>query len=148
MAMPSGPTVEPDSDAARPVLLFELDGQGYALRFSSVSGVADPVTVRPVPGAPSGVLGLAHWRGELLTVLDLPRILENRAHPAQACLVRLAPPLEGVALHLPASLRVGWAGAGAEEPEVRNGAIDCGGRSYRLLDPTDLLERTLSAQSR
>ena len=71
-----------------------------------VGGLANCGPLRRVPGTPAAVLGLTEWRGTLLTVLDLPRMLGAPASAAEPCLVRLAPPLRGVAFYLPAVVRV------------------------------------------
>lgn len=87
-------------------LRFTLEGTAYALPLTHVDGLASCGVIRPVPGAAPAVLGLTEWRGTLLTVLDLPRLLGRRPAACEPCLIRLAPPLHGVALHLPAPVRV------------------------------------------
>jgi len=78
-------------------------------------------------------LGLVEWRGRLLTVIDLPPLLRDAARGEAACLVRLAPPHDHLAFHVPAVVLV--RDLGQEEGPPR-----------RLLDPAmlirDLGERT------
>jgi chemotaxis signal transduction protein len=94
-------------------LCFELGGVDYALPLCAVSGVAECGALRAIPGAPPPVLGVTEWRGHLLTVLDLPRLLGHTRPPGRALLVRLAPPLAALAFHLPATVRIA---AAAVEP--------------------------------
>jgi chemotaxis signal transduction protein len=94
------------------VLRFALGENEYALRLRDVAGLASLGPVRAVPGAPPEVVGLAEWRGSLLTVLDLPLLLGRGAaerDERETCLVQLAAPLRGVAFFLPAPVYL-WRG--------------------------------------
>lgn len=91
---------------AEPLLYFALEGADYALRLRDVRGVGSCGALRPVPGAPPAVPGLAEWRGSVLTVVDLARLLGHSATGARPCLIRLGEPLRGVAFRLPAVVRV------------------------------------------
>jgi hypothetical protein len=93
------------SDAAR-LLRFELAGAAYALRLADVRGVVECGTLRGIPRAPAAVLGVTEWRGNLLTVVDLPRLLGHASPTDRGLLVRLAPPLAPHAFSLPPSVRV------------------------------------------
>jgi hypothetical protein len=101
-----------DADPQRPaaaeerILVFELDHEAYALRVSTVSGLAACGAIRRVPRAPASVLGLTEWRGDLLVVLDLPRLLRRPGGDEPGCLVRLAPPWQQSALLLPLGVRM------------------------------------------
>ena len=96
-----------DRDSLRGrLLMFDLDSCHYAIRAAAVTGVAECGPVREVPGAPRSMLGLAEWRGHLLTVLDLPRLLGHATPSGPACLIRLAPPLQGTSLFLPVNVRL------------------------------------------
>lgn len=110
-------------------LLFTLGGREYALRLAQVDGLCEPGPVRPVHDAPAGVTGLTEWRGRLVTVLDLAALLGAEGAEERASIVRLAPPLEHSALHVPAVMRLGWI-----EDEVAE--------APRLLDPLALVTRT------
>ena len=85
---------------------FELAGRGYALDLTHVAGVAECGPVRPVPGAPSAVVGLVEWRGRILTLVDLPRLLQRPRAVGPPSVIRLAPPFEQIALLLRAPLQV------------------------------------------
>lgn len=87
-------------------LLFALEGRDYAIRVAAVGGVAEAGPIREIHGAPPAVVGLAAWRGNVLTVLDLPRVLGHPPGDAAPCLVRLAPPLHQAALLLTTYLSV------------------------------------------
>ncbi len=88
------------------LLRFTLERTAYAFPLAHVAGLASCGVIRPVPGTPAVVLGLTEWRGTLLTVLDLARLLGRCPDAAEPCLIRLAPPQRGVALYLAAALRL------------------------------------------
>lgn len=88
------------------LLYFELDGEGYGFPVADVAGVISCGNLRAVPGASASVLGLTEWRGAVLTVLDLPRLLGRETPEAPACLVRLGPPLAQTAFFLPATVQL------------------------------------------
>lgn len=54
---------------------FGLAGELYAIAAENVSGVFPLRTLTAVPGAREPVLGITEWRGDLLTILDLRRLL-------------------------------------------------------------------------
>jgi len=94
------------------LLRFALGENEYALCLRGVAGLASLGPVRAVPGTPPEIVGLAEWRGSLLTVLDLPLLLgcpATEGDELEACLVRLAAPLRGVAFFLPAPVHL-WRG--------------------------------------
>jgi chemotaxis signal transduction protein len=131
------PTREASSAAERAAgaverrLVFDLATNTYALRLTEISGVAAMGTLRAVPKAPPGVLGLAEWRGRPLTVVDLPRLLGEDPGKGPASLVRLAPPFDHLALFVPAGLRV--------EESIFGARIE----SARVLAPEELAEALL-----
>jgi hypothetical protein len=133
-----------ESPAPRRALLFALGGRNYAIGAAAVGGVAECGPIRQVPGAPSAVVGLAEWRGNVLTVLDLPHLLGHPAGDAQPCLVRLAPPLQQAALFLTAYVSVAEIlgepdaeGAERESPEFM-ARFEHKGSVVRLIDPVGL----------
>ncbi len=93
-----------------PLLTFRLSRSAYGLPLATIAGVAEPIACRPVPGAPRAVLGLAEWRGCLLTVVDLAALLHETPGHGPATLVRLAPPLDRTALLVGAAVRLEPAG--------------------------------------
>jgi hypothetical protein len=147
---------------AERILVFELAGQPYALPVSAVSGVAPCGPIRPVPRAPAAVLGLSEWRGNVLIVFDLPRLLRCGVRDDPGCLVRLAPPLQQTALYLPTGVRMASgslptdAAAGPSEPGL-SGQTDAepivatstsaDGRAVRWIVPANLL-RALQGELR
>ena len=64
---PSGDTIE--------VVLFDLEGETYALEASSVWEVFRLEALSPLPGAKPPVFGVTSWRGAVLTILDLRQVL-------------------------------------------------------------------------
>lgn len=57
------------------LLTFTLGSERYALDARSVRGVFRLRHLVPLPGATPRVAGLTTWRGHILTVLDLERVL-------------------------------------------------------------------------
>jgi CheW-like domain len=119
------------------LLYFQLDGAPYAIAQDAITDVAPAGAIHPVPLAPRAVMGLAERRGRPVAVIDLPSLLD--ASPAEsprvAHLMRLAGPLEGAALFVPAHVFSG-SGTPATSEHVW---ID--GRLHRLLDAAALVKR-------
>lgn len=118
-----------------------------------MGGVAECGPIRRIPGAPSPVVGLAEWRGHVLTVVDLALLLGHPPGDAQATLVRLAAPLEQAALWLTAHLSVaevvadfGALGADGSEddPSEFMTRFEHDGRVVRLIDPVRLFKHVES----
>ena len=59
----------------RALLTFNQGSERYALDARSVQGVFRLRHLTPLPGAPPELAGVTSWRGHLLTVLDLARVL-------------------------------------------------------------------------
>jgi purine-binding chemotaxis protein CheW len=53
------------------LLIFSLDGQGYALYLAAVERVARSVYITPLPKAPDSVLGIINAGGEIIPVFDI-----------------------------------------------------------------------------
>ncbi len=119
------------------LLYFQLDGAPYAIVLATIADVAPAGAIHPVPLAPRAVLGLAERRGRPVAVIDLRSMLD--ATPAERSssghLVRLAEPLDGAALLVPAEVFSG-SGTPATSEHVW---ID--GRLHRLLDAHALVKR-------
>jgi chemotaxis signal transduction protein len=56
---------------AEQVVVFRLRAERHALPLDAVVEIFRPGEVVPLPGAEAPVLGVAAWRGRVLTVLDL-----------------------------------------------------------------------------
>ena len=80
-------------------LTFRADGRTFAIDARSVLSVRSAALVCPVPEAPEGVLGIAAFRGDVVTVVALPGL--GRFAAGEGSLVRLAPPREHLALWVP-----------------------------------------------
>jgi len=55
----------------RQLLVFRLEGQGYALYLSVVEKVVRAAEITPLPKAPEVVLGVINWMGRVVPVVDL-----------------------------------------------------------------------------
>ena len=134
-----------ESRHSQRMLLFRLERRAYALPLSSVEGLGEIGEVRRVPGAPRGVLGLTEWRGRLLSVLDLPRLLDDAPQEGRPCLVRLAAPLTHCALYVPSSVQLERVeSADRDEPHAWGDPgprLEHEGRPLHVIDPERLLAR-------
>ena len=61
---------------ARPVMVFFLGTERYAVELAHLRQVVPLVGLAPLPGAAEGMLGVMNFRGEVGTVWDLARLLE------------------------------------------------------------------------
>lgn len=119
-------------------LLFAFGRRRYAIALHAIDGVEPADALRPVPGAPPLVRGVAPWRGRLLTVLDLPAAVDDGSSVPPACLLRLAPPHDGLAVYLPTSAKIGHARA-----EAKGTDLAWGGCRHRLLSVGELVRSVL-----
>jgi hypothetical protein len=119
------------------LLYFQLGGSPYAIPLDAVSEVARAGPILPVPLAPPLILGLAERRGRAMAVIDLPSLLDDRQPdpPAVAHLMRLAGPLAGAALYVPAEV---FSGSGTS---ATSGHVWIDGRLHALLDAATLVKR-------
>ncbi len=99
-------------------LLIGLDRNRYRIDAAAIDGLVPTGSIVPVPRAPRGVLGLTEWRGRLLTVIDLPLILDEHSCGDAACLVRLAAPHGSTALFVPGPVKLVDDGAEIRELET------------------------------
>ena len=130
------------------LLLFDIASRRYAVREGVVAGLVECGPVRPVPGAPAAVIGLTDWRGHVMTLIDLHRILGGAPEQGRPCIMRLAAPLERTAFRIHTSLRlvemrvapVEAAGAERAAPGVEC-RFEHEGRLVCLLDPQAIVRR-------
>lgn len=80
-------------------LTFRAGGRELAIDVAQVLAVRSARYVSPVRGAPDGVIGIAAFRGEVVTVVAIPGV-EGSAS-AEGFLLRLAPPRDHLALYVP-----------------------------------------------
>ncbi|CAB5301730.1 chemotaxis protein CheW [Burkholderia multivorans] len=72
---------ESQSGAHALFLMFELDGERYALDAAGIDAVLPLATAKAVPGAPDWIAGLLIHDGEPVPVIDVPMLaLGRRAH--------------------------------------------------------------------
>lgn len=132
---------------------FRLPRERYALSLEAVGAVSEIRPVRPVPGAPRAVLGLAESRGEIYAVLDLPWLLSESPGDDAPCLVILSGAFGGCALYVPASVHIGsgqerraMGGAGGADLFLPL-AVDFQGEGpHRLLSPAGLVAAAQSGR--
>lgn len=139
-----GPRVAPDGSrgAELPLLVFTIGSRRFALPVCVSSDVREPGPLRTVPGAPRSVLGLAEWRGRVVTVLDPAPLLGEPAGSGRPCLVRLAPPFDHVAIRVSFPLRVetSASSSGGDAAESRCGESEQPPGAPVILDPRALVE--------
>jgi hypothetical protein len=127
------------------LLYFQLAGAPYAIALEMIADVAPAGPIHPVPLSPPAVRGLGERRGRAIAVIDLPRLLgeglsseRNTEH-----VLRLAAPLDGAALWVPAQV---FSGSGTLAPGVVEtagcqGHVWIDGRLHALLDAEALVKR-------
>lgn len=69
------PVSPPSWGASVQLVSFALGKESYALETSYVQAVFRLRQLSPVPGGTQHIYGVTAWRGELLTILDLRRLL-------------------------------------------------------------------------
>lgn len=117
------------------VLAFDVAGTPYAIAVEAIAEVAEAPALRPVPLGPAGVLGLAEFRGAVVAVLDLGRLLDEHASGERATrIVRLAAPHDRTALAVSGRLQTC---VGAIVP----GHVVIDGTPHILLDAAEILRR-------
>jgi purine-binding chemotaxis protein CheW len=74
-------------------LTIRAAGQPCAIRLAEIAGLFVDKKITPVPGGHAALLGIAGFRGVILPVYDLPRLIGSPAAQAPRCLiiVRAAP---------------------------------------------------------
>jgi len=124
------------------VIRFRLRDRAYAIPMDAISGLAEVRPFRTVSGAPRAVLGVAEWRGRLLTVVDLAALLDDAPASVDSpgCLVRLAEPLGSTALLVPASVHLERRGGALRASTTGRaraivGMLDLADEVHAVLDP-------------
>lgn len=67
----------PPGERREQILIIRLADRRYGLRLSQVEAVVRGKTVTPLPGSPADLLGLAGFRGRLVSVFDLGAWLDH-----------------------------------------------------------------------
>lgn len=67
--------VETDTTIREKLLAIRVGGQAFSIRLSSIAGVFADKKITPVPGGHSALRGIAGFRGVVLPVYDLARLL-------------------------------------------------------------------------
>lgn len=74
------PLAAPDPKETREIVSFRLARETYGIAADLVQEICRVTTLAPLPGAAPPIAGLTTWRGDLLLVLDLRRVLGLPAH--------------------------------------------------------------------
>ena len=96
------------------VLTFLASGRAWAIDPREVLAVQPAIGLAAAPGAPEGVLGIAAFRGDVVTVLAIPGVDGGAEPPETGSILRLAPPREHLALWVPGTVALG----DAADPEI------------------------------
>jgi purine-binding chemotaxis protein CheW len=116
-------------------------GEHYALPVTAVLEIAEFGQVTPVPGAPSGVLGVRNLRGQVIPVIDLATMLGLAPDGESERIVVADDGSRRAALAVTATMDVGELGAATEEVEspYLSGAVLVDGALVGIVDVEALL---------
>ena len=119
------------------LIYFQIGGAPYAIALETIADVSPAGPIQPVPLSPPAVLGLAERRGRAIAVIDLPVLLDEPGTEARGAgnVIRLAGPLQGAALFVPAEV---FSGSGTP---ATSGHVWIDGRLHALLDAEALVKR-------
>ena len=119
------------------LIYFQIGGAPYAIALETIADVSPAGPIHPVPLSPPAVLGLAERRGRAIAVIDLPVLLDDPGTEARGAgnVIRLAGPLQGAALFVPAEV---FSGSGTP---ATSGHVWIDGRLHALLDAEALVKR-------
>ena len=119
------------------LIYFQIGGAPYAIALETIADVSPAGPIHPVPLSPPAVLGLAERRGRAIAVIDLPVLLDDPGTEARGAgnVIRLAGPLQGAALLVPAEV---FSGSGTP---ATSGHVWIDGRLHALLDAEALVKR-------
>ncbi len=83
-------TIADDEEGMLLLLRFKIAGEPYAIRLHQINQIIklSNYQILPVPKAPACVQGIINIRGEIVTVLDIPRLL-NRQFPLDEDLAKI-----------------------------------------------------------
>lgn len=111
-------------------------GEHYALPVEEVLEIAELGQVTPVPGAPSGVLGVRNLRGQVIPVIDLATMLGLSSEDGNERIVVAEDSGRRAALAVTATVDVGELGAATEEVDSSylSGAVLVDGALVGIVD--------------
>jgi len=85
-------------DGTDRLILFFLQGDGYALRIEDVVEVMEPPPLYPIPRAPCYFPGIMNFHGSLVPVIDLAAFLVGTSFYPQGQLLALDSRIANIAL--------------------------------------------------
>ena len=85
-------------DGTNRLILFNLQGERYALRLGDVAEVMEPPPIYPIPRAPRFLHGIMNLHGNLVSVLDLADFLKGSRRNSQGQLLALDSRIASLAL--------------------------------------------------
>lgn len=73
-------------------LVFHIDDEIYGINSKRVAEVTANVGVTPLPSVPDWIAGIANWRGDIISVVDLRKLWEKKSKsPKKSRLIILHP---------------------------------------------------------
>jgi chemotaxis signal transduction protein len=116
-------------------------GEHYALPVAAVLEIADLGQVTPVPGAPSGVLGVRNLRGQVIPVIDLATMLGLSTEAESERIVVTDDGSRRAALAVTGTVDVGELGPSTEEVDspYLSGAVLVDDALVGIVDVAELL---------
>lgn len=94
--LPTAPTSESERDDE--AVVVRLGDGRFAAALDAVAEVGRVPAVTRIPGAPGWLAGVANWRGRLLPVLDLRRLLGAPAEPLGGAARLVVLSLDGISV--------------------------------------------------
>ena len=85
-------------DGTNRLILFNLQGERYALRLGDVAEVIEPPPIYPIPRAPRFFHGIINFHGTLVSVLDLADFLKGIRFHSRGQLLALDSRIASLAL--------------------------------------------------
>ncbi|RBP46784.1 chemotaxis protein CheW [Garciella nitratireducens] len=65
------------------IIIFHLQGQQYAIKTQQVEEISKLMDITPVPNAPDYIKGLINLRGNVISVMELSKLLQLQSEEDQ-----------------------------------------------------------------
>jgi purine-binding chemotaxis protein CheW len=133
------------TDSAKRMILFSVEGETFALRLEDVAEVMEPPPIYPIPRVPELFAGIMNFHGNLVSVVDLARLLKNVSGASQGQLLVLDTRVANLALRVESVESVSPAEVLQEEREsgdpLMEKELTVSGRGVKMLSVEKLLGR-------